>query len=265
MRVFVLMLSLLLGAPAAAAQAVSGGVEIVTAYSQNGRFRLKSVPFDNTFPSLRGQTSVYEQGSDSPLYTLERAFDAVAERSNNLVLSDDGEVIFYAVPWGADEARDGLRSVNLYRRGELFKSYTLSEITGCDEGREGGEEQARQRAEFERRLTLETIEGVYIPKDLGEALAELDKRLPEVDKNEMRALPSREEMIRHHLGLGTWMRNAWGLWNGSRLHKYFTALGVKHPESMSGVILYHYHDWLNGRRETWREWEKQQAARGDHR
>ena len=67
MRLFVLALGLVLGASAAAGQAVSGGVEIVTTYSQNGRFFLKSVPFDNTFPSLRGQTRVYERGNASPL------------------------------------------------------------------------------------------------------------------------------------------------------------------------------------------------------
>jgi len=25
---------------------------------------------------------------------------------------------------------------------------------------------------------------------------------------------------------------------------------------MSGVVLYYYHDWLNGRKEAWEEWEK---------
>ncbi|HEV3470278.1 MAG TPA: DUF6794 domain-containing protein [Pyrinomonadaceae bacterium] len=473
MKLFSLTLAVLLCAPAAAGQAVSGGVEVVTVYSQNGRFRLKSVPYDDVFPSLRGKTHVYEAGAAAPLYSVGRAFDAVEEDSNNLVLSDDGQVIFYAITWGADEEREGLRSVNIYRRGELLKSYTMAEVTGCDaerercglvysnydevvdkhksrwgtpqyrkafkagaaeeekflsdfpifasgdkvyltdprkqvhvfdlrdgsharagpfsqlyprlkgEGRftrtelegydapsfldfprlrdgrdtqaalaarlrmkpagrsgnsderfrwyavelsgylrrdgrleieemevdeglpkdpvagffraarfdarripppfekwyfehayfflrksddrtarrERREELVRQRAEYERRLTLETINGVYIPKNLGEALAEMDKRLTEVDKKEMRALPSREGMIVYHLGPGMWMRNNWGLWGGSRLQKYFTALGVTHPENMSTIILYHYHDWLNGRRETWKEWEKRPARR----
>jgi hypothetical protein len=100
------------------------------------------------------------------------------------------------------------------------------------------------------------VDGVYVPGDLGECFEELDRVLPEVDRKEMRALASRDEMIRYHLGLGTWMRNNWGLWRGSRLQKYFRDRGVTHPESMSSVILYHYHDWLNGRRDTWRDWEK---------
>jgi hypothetical protein len=125
--------------------------------------------------------------------------------------------------------------------------------------REGLEEQARKRREHEARLTAERVDGVYVPKDLGECFEELDRTLPEVDKREMRALPSRDGMIRYHLGLGTWMRNNWGLWRGSRLQKYFSDRGVKHPEAMSSVILYHYHDWLNGRRDAWRDWEKRPA------
>ncbi len=473
MRTTLLLLALLLCAPAAAGQGFSSHVEIVTVYSQNGRFYLKSVPFDNEEPSLRGRTSVYEAGADAPLYVFERGFDFADGNYKTLALSDDGQVIFYAIPYGADEAREGLKSVNIYRAGRLVKSFTETELTGCDKQRErcslvytnheevidgersrrgtpadrkvfkegvgerekflneyavfssddtvyltdskkrthlfdlkradhvrsapfdelyesikdkarapkaeqqtyrsptfldfprlkdgrdsaatladlvgmrvvavddkkseqyklyylkitanirrdggleleevdadaalpkekivefltsnkfdstpvplafdkwnirehyitfrkkdvraareeGRLERARRRAEYERRLTLESIEGVYIPKDLGECMTELDKKLSEIDRQEMRALPAREDMIGYHLGLGTWMRNYWGLWSSSRLQKYFREKGVAHPESMSTVILYHYHDWLNGRRETWKEWERNPKAR----
>ena len=63
-------------------------------------------------------------------------------------------------------------------------------------------------------------------------------------------------MIKYHLGLGMWMRNNWGLWGGSRLQKYFTDKGVTHPEGMSSVILFYYWDWLQGRKDTWKDWEK---------
>jgi hypothetical protein len=105
-------------------------------------------------------------------------------------------------------------------------------------------------------MTAETIEGVYIPKNLGECFAELDKLLKEVDKKEMQALAKRADMIHYHHNLGMWMRNNWRLWGGSRLQKYFADKGVTHPEEMSSVVLYLYHDWLNGKTETWKEWEK---------
>ncbi|HVF41862.1 MAG TPA: DUF6794 domain-containing protein [Pyrinomonadaceae bacterium] len=468
-RLLAVALAALACAASARGQSSSSAVEIVTVYSQNGKFYLKSVPFDDDFPTTRGKTYVYEAGRPEPLYVFGRGFDSVDEHSNNLILGDDGETVFYAIPSGADEEKEALKSVNVYRHGLLLRSYTETEVNGCDKERErcsllysnfaevvdaeksrlgsegyektfkegvgerekflsdfpifadgrevyltdskkrvhvfdlgdgslvrsgafddlyeqlkgrarftrtelrrfespeqlydfpklkdgraaadalaayigmkpvsasergdeqyksytlkmtayvlgdGGveieeleadpalpegkileffavsrfdagalpegvekwsvteeyfqfrnrdarvarreraEERGRERAERRRRLTAETIEGVYIPKDLGECFAELDKLLREVDREEMRALPEPKEMIQYHMGLGMHLRNRWGLWGGSRLQKYFTDRGVEHPDHMSGVVLYFYHDWLNGRTETWKRWEK---------
>ena len=467
MRLTVLLFTLLIVSSVAQGQAMSGSAEIFTVYSQNERFYLKSIPYDDEAPSLRGTTSVYERGKSTPLYTLDRGFDpAVGAQNNVLTLSNDGEVIFYVVPWGGNEEKDGLKSVNVYKNGKLIRSLTESEVTGCDkkkercnlvysnydavvdreksnwgtknykkvlkdgvdekeaflsdfaifsfddvvyltdskkrihtfdlrDGRqmesdafenvfdrikdkgrltkseetsygaptflkfpklkdgsdahvslanyigmkagdsmaserykwyifeligtisrdgtveiestdvdsalpkdkilqfftthkfdtsliptvfpkwhlgsqyfyvrnpnnriaqqEKRQERIKQRQEFERRLTLESINGVYIPANLGECFVELDKQLSEIDKNEMTAMPHRDNMIIYHHGLGTWIRNNWGLWGGSRLQKYFTARGITHPDDMSGVILDYYHDWLTGKKETWKQWEK---------
>jgi hypothetical protein len=50
-----------------------------------------------------------------------------------------------------------------------------------------------------------------------------------------------------HFGFGMWMRNNWKLWGGSRLSKYFTDLGIFHPDDMSGIILTSYHRHLKGK------------------
>lgn len=436
-------------ATVASGQVITTAVNIVTLYSQNRQFYLKSIPFDNEIPSLRGKTFVYKTGVKNPLYVLERGFDVTSE-DNNLFLSDDGEVIFYVALYEADEEKDGLKSVNIYRRDKLVKSLTETEITGCDEKkercrlvyydpdkeivtekdkfldgfplfsfddtvyltdsrlnvhsfdlkraeligskpfdeiyeriknkarlnqiqlqlydapmsgdypklkngtdstvalanyigmkpvdiylgkdnqfkwysfrlkssifqdgsveveeidaagdhllkekileffknsrfdarsipkvfekwylgeevfflrksddalarREKLEQLAEQREELKKRLVAEKIDGVYIPKNLEEAFPELDRLLSEIDKKEMRALPGRKEMIKYHLTLGMWMRNNWRLWGGSRLQKYFIDKGVTHPEAMSSVVLYYYHDWLSGKKETWKDWEK---------
>lgn len=448
-------------------QATSSVVEVVTVFSQNGRFFLKSIPYDNEFPSLRGKTYVYQTGKADPLYEFERGFDSVDDNSNNLILSNDGETIFFAIPWEADESIDGLKSVTIYRHGTIIKSFTETEVNGCDkktercsllynnyetvvdkeksnfgskyyrktfkagvdekeiflndfpifsfddkvyltdsrkvvhsfdlktatrvssdpfnavfeslkskgrfnrvelaphdapimdfpklrDGRDSynrlanilgmkrasifgtkddqyalhsfkinatisrdgtveiensefwddlprdkvleffkenrfdttqipsvfakwnlGDEyfyfrnrndrlarlekrkrDEQDRRDYEERLLVEKINGVYIPKDLGECFLELDKALTEVDKKEMRTQPSRNDMINYHLGLGMWMRNNWGLWGGSRLQKYFRGKGITHPEDMSSIILFYYYDWLTGRTETWKQWEK---------
>lgn len=112
-----------------------------------------------------------------------------------------------------------------------------------------------QRAERERRMTAERINGLYIPRDLGECFIELDNLLSEIDKNEIRALPKRDNMIQYHLGLGMWMRNNWGLWGGSRLYKYFHDKAVTDPEDMSSIVLFYYYDWLADKKHSWKEWE----------
>jgi hypothetical protein len=122
--------------------------------------------------------------------------------------------------------------------------------------RERQAEILEEQREIERRQTLDVINGVYIPRDLGDCFSELDKRLAEVDKNEMRAKASHGDMIEYHMGLGMWLRNNWGLWGGSRLQKYFTDRGIKHPDNMSGLILDYYWDWLHGDKVGWKNWEK---------
>ena len=467
-RLTILVLIILLGANVIAAQASGSAVAIITVYSQDEEFYLKSVPYDDEFPSLSGETSIYRKGIATPLYVFERGFDSVDEESNNLVLSNNGDVIFYAIPWGADETKEGLKSITIYKKGTIVSSFTETEINGCDikkerceltysnydevvdkvksrwgtsnykkafkegvseqekflsdfsifsfddtvyltdskknvhlfdlkEGKylrsepfenfyeqikhkgrfnrtelqnfespvfldfpklqngkdtyqsladyigmtaadltearndryklytfemnciisqdgsieienikyyddlpkekiikffttnkfdsssiskvfdkwlirneffsfrkrsaqlarqEKQQERIRQREELKVRMTAERIEGVYIPRDLGECFVELDKLLTEIDKKEMKALPDREDMIQYHMDIGMWMRNNWGLWGGSRLQKYFTSRGVTHPDEMSSIVLEFYYDWLNGKKETWKDWDR---------
>jgi hypothetical protein len=88
---------------------------------------------------------------------------------------------------------------------------------------------------------------VYIPKDLEDCFAELDKLWSPKQREEFRK-KSEEELIDYHFELGMWMRNRWRLWAGSRLQNYFATLGVPHPESISMIIITSY--W---RRENHRE------------
>jgi len=468
MRLITLAFILGFAVVSAWAQSYSSVAEVITVFSENGQFYLVSKPYDNQTPSLRGITQVFAKGTSEPLYELARGFDSVDDDSNNLVLSNDGETILFLLPWGADDERDRLKSVSIYKLGRLVKSYSSSDITGCDlskercslvylnyeevvdreksnwgtprykktfkagvtetekflsdypifasgdlvfvtdskknlhrfslsearlldskpfasiyteikqKGRfntvqlsrfdvpmypdfpklrsgidtdvalgktlgmrpydiyskkdesyrkysftlsgflkgdgsfevteiethtaisteqiraffarnrfaatlipkpvdrwfisekifffrkandavarkERQEELKEYREAFKAHLVAESIEGRYIPKDLKDAFDQMDKQLPEVDRVEMKALMSRNEMIRYHMGLGMWMRNNWGLWGGSRLQKYFTDKGVTHPDDMSSVILFFYWDWLQGNKNAARLWEK---------
>lgn len=48
------------------------------------------------------------------------------------------------------------------------------------------------------------------------------------------------------MSIGLTMRNRWGLWAGSELAQWFNALGIGHPDDMSGIILHSYWRRLNG-------------------
>lgn len=118
------------------------------------------------------------------------------------------------------------------------------------------EEIAQRQKEQVKKMMLDSINGIYIPRDLQDSFKQLDLLLDDLTKKEMQALPNNGGMGQYHHGLGTWMRNNWGLWGGSRLQKYFIDKNVNHPDDMSWVILEHYHDWLNGKKDTWRDWEQ---------
>src|ERR1044072_7683622 len=111
MKLIILLLLILICVPVAQRQASSSDVAIVTTYSPNQKYYLKSIPYDNEFPTLRGKTSVYSSGNSTPLYEFDRGFDSVQKTSNNLILSNDGEVIFFAISWDANETQEGLKSI----------------------------------------------------------------------------------------------------------------------------------------------------------
>ena len=88
--------------------------------------------------------------------------------------------------------------------------------------------------------------GVYIPTDLEDCFKELKKMLPAELVSKMKS-GTEKNMIKYHFGLGTWMRNNWGLWSGSRLRDYFKKLGLSHPDDMSSVVLNSFWRHLNNK------------------
>jgi len=94
-------------------------------------------------------------------------------------------------------------------------------------------------------LTKSQINGVYIPKDLDDAISELNKNFSDSLKTEIKKMTENDFSSRFHMGTGMWMRNNWRLWAGSRLSVYFNELGIYHPDDMSGIILDSYYRTLN--------------------
>ena len=110
------------------------------------------------------------------------------------------------------------------------------------------EEQDKRNEEYALRLKMDTINGVYIPKDIEDCCVQLDKIISEEDKEYIKGLPKKKDTIDLHFSLGMWIRNNWGLWGGSRLQIYFLKKDINHPDDMSSKILETYYDWLHKER-----------------
>ena len=122
-------------------------------------------------------------------------------------------------------------------------------------------EKERRKEEYKRRLTLEKIDDIYIPKNLYESLTELDRILNFENKKQLIESKDSWQFNSHMGGLGMWIRNNWGINGGSRLLKYFNDRNIGKEmfgnDEISGVIIEQYILWLNGNKNAWKKWEKQ--------
>lgn len=121
--------------------------------------------------------------------------------------------------------------------------------------RERQEEIAAEEEAYKQRLVADSINGLYIPKNIEECFIQLNKLLKTKDIETIKNLKNRSETIMYHHGFGTWLRNNWGLWGGSRLQQYLLGKGLNHPDDMSATILEYYYDWLHGQNEDWKKFD----------
>jgi len=103
------------------------------------------------------------------------------------------------------------------------------------------------REEEKVRFTTDSIQGIYIPKNLEDCFNQINGFWSDSIKWQVKQWTEEEFAANAHFGFGMWMRNNWQLWGGSRLSKYFNDMGVFHPDDMSGIILDSYHRYLTGK------------------
>ncbi|MFN0037851.1 MAG: DUF6794 domain-containing protein [Saprospiraceae bacterium] len=106
-------------------------------------------------------------------------------------------------------------------------------------------------AEFERQyqesIRKEMLNGVYIPKNLEEAMLELDKRVSAEARLKFKSLPEDSVCAVMHHRLGQWMIINWGFYGGSRLSHYLRSAGVTFPDDMADFIILAYHRRQHGK------------------
>jgi len=117
-----------------------------------------------------------------------------------------------------------------------FKSYLIDGEFDEDKVLKPIQIKEKKRNEEELiKYSSDSLDGIYIPKNLEDSFLQLNVIWKD-------SINLKIELLEKgmHFGLGMWLRNNWGLWQGSRLSKYFNDLGIYHADDMSGIILTSY-------------------------
>ncbi|MFO7743753.1 MAG: DUF6794 domain-containing protein [Psychroflexus sp.] len=115
----------------------SGKVPISETYSYNGKFKLKSISFDDDFPNTKGESQVfysrkYESlGVKKKFYRINRSFDLFDDYPFFTAISNDGKKIIYIKNKVYYDGKEH-QNVTYYIDGELKKVFTTDEFINCD-------------------------------------------------------------------------------------------------------------------------------------
>jgi hypothetical protein len=86
---------------------------------------------------------------------------------------------------------------------------------------------------------------VYIPKDLDDAFAQLDKLSSQESLSKFQNAPEEVVAKKLHFGLGRWMAYNWNFDEGSRFSHYLRKMGLSTIDHMINFMLISYHRYLN--------------------
>jgi len=99
--------------------------------------------------------------------------------------------------------------------------------------------------EYASRIKKEYLFGTYIPKDIEDAIVQLNKKLEPTAIRQFTNFS--EEQVKIKGGLKLWILNNWGFTYGSRLSHYIKELGIFHPDDMAEFVMISYHRKLKNK------------------
>ncbi|MEM6319220.1 MAG: DUF6794 domain-containing protein [Bacteroidota bacterium] len=112
-------------------------------------------------------------------------------------------------------------------------------------GQEKLSKEEQFQKEYEKRIKKERLYGVYIPRDVPDALTQLNKLTPREAKATFKSVEETTAVKKLHFSLGRWIIHNWGFYKGSRLSHHLKEIGVSHPDDQARVIITAYHRYLN--------------------
>jgi len=100
------------------------------------------------------------------------------------------------------------------------------------------------QAIYEENIKLEYINEVYIPRNIEDAIEQLDALSNEEGRAKM--IEGSEEVVADRLvfGLGKWMIVNWNFYEGSRLSHHIKTYGVTLPDDMAKFLIVSYYRHL---------------------
>ena len=98
---------------------------------------------------------------------------------------------------------------------------------------------------YQKRIKKEKLFGVYIPKDLGDAFARLNRLISKESKVKFKRANEGVAIRKLHFSFGRWMIHNWGFYEGSRFSHYLRKLGIYNPDDMARFVMTTYHRNLN--------------------
>lgn len=94
---------------------------------------------------------------------------------------------------------------------------------------------------YEWRIRQEVLYGVYIPKDVNEALILLNRLTDEASKTKLKGMSESEVVNKLFFSFGRWISYNWGFRDGSRLSVNLRGMGIFSPDDMTRFMMILYH------------------------
>jgi len=99
---------------------------------------------------------------------------------------------------------------------------------------------------YQSNIKKTRLYGVYIPVDIPDALAELDKLSTDDAKIKLQKAEEATVAKKLRFGIGRWMEYNWNLQEGSRFSHHLREKGLWHPDDMVEVLITLYYRHVKG-------------------
>jgi hypothetical protein len=120
--------------------------------------------------------------------------------------------------------------------------------------------QAEYEKRFQENQAKDRINGVYIPKNLDEAFAQLDKMIDPKTRANFQKVSEEAAAKKLHFSLGRWMIVNWQFYEGSRFSNYLHSAGITFPDDQADFMIRAYHRYVTGQPVEFKELAKAYKA-----